>query len=487
MIDPTALFSEKILNFSVHTSRHGARSYINLDSAATTPPLRIVENRVKSFLETYGSVHRGAGTKSTLSTDIFEHSRRSIGKFIGADSNTYILFTNNTTVGMNTLAHYFSQIQGKIAVSKIEHSSSWLPWIVAEGHRSAGNQQRKISELATYNSLVQESGRKQVMRYGLNDQSEFDLAAIEVILRENQIKALVLTASSNLTGYVPEIKSITSLARNYGAYVVVDGCQFIQHHPVNMKEMGIDFLVASGHKFYAPYGGGFIAGPKDFFDLFLPYQIGGGNLPYIDIAENFYTYSSERAHDPGTPNAVGAISMAAALEELEIIGISNIETYERTLALRALNGLAKNPRVKVLADETRLTTVLPFIIQGINHNEVAARLNDEYGIGVRAGSFCVFDSIRALLGIENDRDIVTELQSGKFPEIPGIIRASFSIANTHDDVDAFVAAITEIAEDGWTSASQEVTKTKTPDTLSRSYNYREGNQDGVCRSRGLIT
>jgi len=447
MINPLALFSEEILHYQVNTLRYGLRPYINLDSAATTPPLEMVERRVREFFQTYGSVHRGAGTKSRISTELFEESRRVIRRFIGGDPSTYVLFTGNTTIGMNTLAHHFAHIEGKIAVSRIEHSSSWLPWIVAEGHKSVGNRRFKKDQLSEYNNLVQQEGRQQVIRYGLNDQNEFDISAIQSILSQNQVKAIVITASSNLTGYVPNIKEISTLAKRYGTYVIVDGCQFIQHHPVNIKELGIDFLVASGHKFYAPYGAGFIAGPKEFFDSFLPYQIGGGNLPYIDIAENFYRYTCERAHDPGTPNAVGAISMAAALEELDNIGMDKIHNYEMSLALRAFSGIRKNPAIRVLVDARHLTTVLPFVVVGLDYNSVARRLNEEYGIGVRAGSFCVFDSIRSLLGIKSDKEIVSDIQAGQAPKLPGILRASFSISNTIDDVDFFVSAINEIATD----------------------------------------
>jgi cysteine desulfurase len=346
---------------------------------------------------------------------------------------------------MNMLAHYFSQLEGKIAVSKIEHSSSWLPWVVAEGHRSAGKRCAFMDDLECYNENVQALGRNQVIRYDLNDRNDFDLNSIESILSEQPVKAIVITASSNLTGYVPNIREISSLAHKYRAYVVVDGCQFIQHHRINMVECGIDFLIASGHKFYAPYGAGFIAGPKSFFDSFLPYQIGGGNLPYIDTSERFYRYQSERAHEPGTPNTVGAVSMAVALQELDSIGIEKIEAYESDLTRRAFLGIKDNPRVRVLVREDSLTTVLPFIILDMDPHMAARRLNDEYGIGVRAGTFCMFDSIRNLLGIQSDDDIVAELQAGRQSSIPGILRASFSIVNSYDDVDNFVMAVNQLA------------------------------------------
>ena len=196
----------------------------------------------------------------------------------------------------------------------------------------------------------------------------------------------------------------------HGAMFVVDACQFLQHHPLDMQELGIDFLAASGHKFYAPYGGGFLIGPKRFFDAFLPYQIGGGNLPYITKEGRFLRYDCEQAHDPGTPNSVGAIAMAAALRELKEIGLTEVERYETNLAQIAYEGLAELPGITLHVRKEHLTTVIPFSVQGMHYREFAQRLNDDFGIGVRAGSFCVYDAVRNLLDIEDESEIVAAVE-----------------------------------------------------------------------------
>lgn len=440
------LFSEKIQNYQMQTSKLGKVNYVNLDNAATTPPFLKVQKDVDNYIISYGSVHRGAGTKSKISTDLYEKSREVMKNFVGAPKDSYVLFTGNTTGAMNTAAYYFSFLKGKVAVSAIEHSSSWLPWIKAEGIKKLGDLQVDLKNVDKLNQIIQMNGRSQVLRYDVNDKFEFDLKSIETLLKKNKIKAFVLTASSNATGYCPDIKKIGQLVHKYGAYFIVDGCQFIQHHSIDMEKMGIDFLAASGHKFYAPYGGGFLIGPKKFFDNFLSYQIGGGNLPYITKTGEFLRYKNQLAHDPGTPNAVGAIAMMSALKLLQKIGIGNVEKYEKTLTKKVFNYLKTNSKVELYVTEKHLNTVLPFNIKNKDPRVVAEKLNNEFGIGVRAGSFCVYNVIRNLLKIKNESQIIKDVENEKPNAVPGFIRASFSLCNTAEDVERFIQAIKEITK-----------------------------------------
>lgn len=443
-INPSALFSRDILNYHVPTERYGLTNYINLDNAATTPPLLAVEDGVAQFIASYGSVHRGAGTKSKVSTDAYEDSREIIKQFVRAPKGSYVLFTGNTTGAMNTLAYFFSFLPGKIAVSAIEHSSSWLPWIKAEGTKLLGSACASLTEMDAMNDRIQQLGGKQVLRYDVNERVEFDLASIEQLLKANTVKALVVTASSNITGYCPDLHAISKLAHAYGAYFVVDACQFIQHHPMDMQALGIDFLAASGHKFYAPYGSGFLIAPKVFCDQFLPYQIGGGNLPYITESGEFLRYRNQLAHDPGTPNAVGAVAMGGALRQLGILGMKNIENYETALTKKAYQALQTNKKVQLYVSEGHLSTVIPFTIKGLDAHAVAEKLNSHYGIGVRAGSFCVYHVVRALTRTNNESTIIAAVKNGDTSKIPSVVRASFSITNRPEDVDRFIEAINEL-------------------------------------------
>ena len=329
-------------------------------------------------------------------------------------------------------------------VSDIEHSSSWLPWIKEEGLKHLRDRQFNYSDVENYNNEIQRLGLKEVLVYRSNKDFVFDLKDIERKLTNNNVKVFVLTASSNLTGYCPNIVEIGKLVHKYGAYFLVDACQFIQHHPINMVDMGIDFLVASGHKFYAPYSGGFLIGPKEFFDKFLPYQIGGGNIPYITKDGYILHYQNQLAHDAGTPNAIGAISMAKALEKLSNIGVDNINMYETSLTKYVYDEFAGIDKVEMYVKREYLSNIITFNIKGYDAKGIADLLNNNYGIGVRAGSFCVYHVIRKLLNIKDDSELVQAIQSGINNHIPGVIRASFSLQNTKKDAVRLVNAIKDI-------------------------------------------
>lgn len=443
-INPRDLFTSGILEYQVETKDLGTVTYVNLDNAATTPPFKAVQEKVVEYLTSYGSVHRGAGTKSKVSTDVYEASRDVIKRFVNAPNDSYVLFTGNTTGAMNVAAHFFSFLEGKVAVSAIEHSSSWLPWIKAEGIKALGAKQVPLASLESQNESAQKLGRAQVVQYEVNEHFEFDLEAIEGLFKQHEVKALVLTASSNATGYCPDIRAIGEIVHRHGAYFIVDACQFIQHHMVDMQAMGIDFLAASGHKFYAPYGEGFLIGPKNLLDKFLPYEIGGGNLPYITKEGEFLRYSTQLAHDPGTPNAVGAVAVATALEKLSALGVVEVERYESDLTRKAYDALAKMPEIELYVSSEHLSTVIPFNVKGKDFRAVAEALNRRFGIGVRAGSFCVYNVVRHLLKIEDESQIINDVQAGKEDAVPGFVRASFSLCNTKEDVERFVRAMRTI-------------------------------------------
>ena len=445
-INPNELFSNEIQNYKVLTSKLGNVRYVNLDNAATTPPLISVENAVNNFIKSYGSVHRGAGTKSHISTDLYEQSRDTVKKFVNAPDDAYVIYTGNTTGAMNTASYYFSFLSGKVAVSSIEHSSSWLPWVKSEGIKKLNGYQTEEYDMNNVNNAIQRLGREQVLQYSVNENFEFDLESIEELLQENNIKAFVLTASSNATGYCPDIKAIGELVHKYDAYFIVDACQYVQHHKLDMQELGIDFLAASGHKFYAPYGGGFLIGPKKFFDNFLSYEIGGGNLPYITKTGEFLRYYNQLAHDPGTPNAIGAIAMAEAFKKLDEIGLENVEKHEKSLTKRAFDYLKTNPKIELYVSEDHLNTVLPFNIKGREPREVADELNTRFGVGLRAGSFCVYNVIRHLLKIDDESEIIKKVKNKEENAVPGFLRASFALCNTEEDVDRFIEAIKELTK-----------------------------------------
>ncbi|RCJ34799.1 aminotransferase V [Nostoc minutum NIES-26] len=427
------LFTDKSLSFRVKTRNGKYVKYINLDNGATTTPFATLKQYVNEMLDTYGSVHRGSGQKSIITTQEYDASRDIIREFVNSSSQNYVIFAKNTTEAINGAATLWAKRPGKILVSDIEHSSNLLPWVT----------------------------RDEVVQYRTQPDGSVSLAEIENIFKAHQnrskaeqIKLLTITGASTITGYRPPIYELAALAHKYGAKMFADVCQLIQHERVDMRAdddpCHLDFVAFSGHKMYAPYGTGVLLGPKEFFDGSYPYQIGGGNLPYITRNLEIKRFYTERAHDPGTPNAMGAIAIAKAIQIIEELGRDRIAEYEHSLVDFTFTRLQAIPGVKVHIPGDNLAHVIPFDIDGFDGRLVAEILAQEYGIGVRAGAFCTYEYIRKLKNISDEQDceIAKEVESGITRNIPSIIRASFAVYNTLEDCDRFLDAILEIAKNG---------------------------------------
>ncbi len=463
-MDTNSKFNQKAMNFKIKVANGKEVRYVNLDNAATTTPLLKVEENVINELHEYGSVHRGSGLKSQISTTKYEDTRKTVAKFVNAKNDDYVVFTPNTTVGMNQLAYVFAHIRGKILVSDIEHSSSMLPWVFQEGRHQNSTQislsEAKQNNTHQLNNQIMNLGREKVITYKTKDDFSFDLKDIERIFQEQQnksendkIKVLVVTGASNVTGYKPPVKEIAEIAHKYGAMVVVDACQLLQHEKIDMQEQDVDFVLFSGHKMYAPFGSGAIIGNKNIFDAFWPYQMGGGNFPYISSDGEVLRYKTVQAHDPGTPNFVGARALHYAIKEFEEIGLQTIADYEHKLVGTAFDGLSKIPNLKLYVKRNENGTfdrsLITFNVNGMPCQLVAEILNDEFGIGTRAGSYCVYEFSRKIMNIACDKTITEEVKLGKTANIPGSVRASFSMINTKEDVERLIEAVREISENGF--------------------------------------
>lgn len=458
-------FNSDSLNYKLKLLNGKSVRYVNLDNAATTAPfLRILEEVTKELNE-YGSVHRGAGEKSKISTEKYEEVRNTIRKFVNAPKEDYVVFVSNTTAGMNQLAYFFSLIKGKILVSDIEHSASLLPWVFHEGRRVNSDQisMKEVlkGETENLNKEILQEGNKRVITYRTTRDFSFDLKDVERIFKENygknddeHIKVLVVTGASNVTGYKPPIEQLSKLAHKYGALIVVDACQLLQHEKIDMKKGDLDFVVFSGHKMYAPFGSGAIIGKKIILDAFWPYMMGGGNFPYISSEGEVLRFKKEQAHDPGTPNYVGARAIHFAIKEFGEIGLQNIKNYEHYIVKRAFEELEKLEGVTLYITKTKSgeidRSLITFNLRGFYPKLVSEILNKEYGIGTRAGSYCVYEFSRRIHEIthEQDKIITREVKSGKTANIPGSVRASFSFTNNLEDANRLVLAIREIIKKG---------------------------------------
>ncbi len=271
------------------------RPYINLDNAATTPPLRDVVETLDRFLPWYSSIHRGTGFKSALSSQVYDDAREIVGRFFGADpEDQVVIFTKNTTEAVNKAARRMG-LSGKdvVIVSLMEHHSNDLPW----------------------------RAQAQVVHVGVTGDGGLDLADLRQKLEENagRVRLLAVTGASNVTGALNPIHDLAALAHSYDIPILLDAAQLAPHRKIDMRPAGdpghIDFLVASAHKMYAPYGAGVLIGPKAHFADGAPDYSGGGTVEIVTEDDVYWAAPPER-DEAGSPNVLGAVAMAAACRAL---------------------------------------------------------------------------------------------------------------------------------------------------------------------------
>jgi selenocysteine lyase/cysteine desulfurase len=389
-----------------------------------------VLDAVTDFMPWYSSVHRGAGYKSVVSTDRYERARTTVARFVGADLREHVvIFGRNTTEAINKLSYRLALERSEIVlISQLEHHSNDLPW----------------------------RARARVLRIRADAQGALDEEHAARLLREHAgcVRLLAVTGGSNVTGHVPDIHRLATLAHAAGARILVDAAQLAPHRRIDMGAIDdpghIDYLALSGHKMYAPFGAGALIGRRDTFEQGEPEMRGGGTIRFVSTDEVAWAAAPER-DEAGTPNVVGAIALAAAVDALERIGMDAIAAHEATLTAHALRGLVAVPGLRIYGDgdprgAAQRLGVIPFEIAGVPHDEVAARLAAEHAIGVRNGCFCAHPYLAHLLRLgDTDRQAVQRrLAVDDHHDTPGLVRISFGAGSTLDDVDALIAALQAI-------------------------------------------
>jgi selenocysteine lyase/cysteine desulfurase len=407
------------------------RRYVNLDNAASTPPLRAVLDAVTAFMPWYSSVHRGAGQKSLLSTRRYEQARGTVARFVGADPRDHVvIFGRNTTEAINKLSYRLA-LSGDdiVAISQLEHHSNDLPW----------------------------RAQARVVRIRADAQGGLDEEHAARVLREHagRVRLLAVTGGSNVTGHLPDVHRLAVLAHAAGARILVDAAQLAPHRRIEMGGLDdpahLDYVALSGHKLYAPFGAGALIGRRDTFEEGEPEMRGGGTIRFVSPDDVAWAGAPDR-DEAGTPNVVGAVALAAAIDSLERVGMDAIAAHEAALTAHALRGLASVPGLRIHGDvdphrASRRLGVIPFEISGMRHGEVAARLAAEHAIGVRSGCFCAHPYLVHLLGLDEAQVRIARLRLARddHRDTPGLVRVSFGVGNTLEDVDALVAALEAIA------------------------------------------
>lgn len=393
------------------------------------PALQRVWDDVAAYAPYYGSVHRGAGYLSQLSTDLFENARRTVAEFLGCRADDQVVFTRSTTDSLNLLAAALPE-DCRVFVFETEHHASLLPWRDARvTYLDAPRSHREAVE---------------TLERALADRDPHGPALVCV------------TGASNVTGELWPVRELAAAAHAHGARIVLDAAQLAPHHPVSVAELGVDWVAFSGHKLYAPFGSGVLAGRADWLREAQPYLAGGGASRKVtrrtDGGVDVEWHESAARHEAGSPNVIGAYSIASACKALTEAGFDTLVARERYLIEKVRAGLAEVPQVRVLSlfgDDAPRVGVLSFVVDGWNSSHFAAALSAEYGIGVRDGLFCAHPLVRTLLG----SDPQTQGECGAPEAAPGekslnAIRVSFGAGTPDEHVERFVRAVRELVTDG---------------------------------------
>ncbi len=400
------------------------RRYLGLDAAASTSALPAVAERVAQFLPWYSSVHRGAGYKSRLATAAYEEARAAALEFAGrapsgAGGGDVAIICRNTTEAINHLAYRLRLAPSDVVVTTVvEHHANLLPW----------------ARLC----------RRRFVECGAD--GTFDPGAVaEALAADPRPRLLAVTAASNVTGWTPDLARIVALAHERGVPVLADCAQLAAHAPLPTAP---DFVAWSGHKMYAPFGAGVLVGPRTAFAEGDPFLAGGGAVDLVDLDEVLWSEPPER-EEAGSPNVIGAVALHAAAEQLGAIGWPAIGEHDRRLAERLRRGLSKIDGVRLLGPRAG-TATLPlaaFVIEGVPHALVAARLSAEHAIGVRHGCFCAHPYLMRLLQLSAEEISAyrAAVRAGDHRAVPGAVRASAGIDTTEADIDRLLAAVLEIA------------------------------------------
>lgn len=410
------------VDLTVPLATGGEVVYANLDNAASTPALKAAKRAGDRLLEWYASIHRGAGYKSQLASEWYEESREVVLEYVGADPDYHcVILTTNTTDAINRLARKFPRDNDRcIVISNVEHHANDLPW------RERGH----------------------IARLPVSDRGEIDPDDLDAVLRREggRARLVSLTGASNVVGTLQPIHDLARVAHRHGVPIAIDAAQLAPHLPITMtpegdEEARIDFLFLSGHKMYAPFGGGALIGPKNFFRSTSPAVRGGGAVLVVEPNGVDWAMPPE-SEEAGSPNVLGAVTLAAAMRELKSIGFDRLEERERSLARRLLAGLKRIDGVTIYglseeADLPRRLGVVSFNLRGVPHALVAATLAHEGGIGVRNGCFCAHPFVLQMLGTnpEEAETYRERLRRGDRRDVPGAVRISFGLYNTEEEVD----------------------------------------------------
>lgn len=399
------------------------RRYIDLDSAASTPPLQRVAEAVHAFLPWYSSVHRGVGYKSRVATAAFDGARESVAAFVDARGDDIVIFVRNTTEAANVLSTALEP-GSRVLSTPVEHHANMLPW-----------------------------RRHQVDLLPFTASPEALLHEAERALQTGSYRLLAVTGASNVTGEIWPIAELARIAHAADTEIFVDAAQLVPHRALSLRDTDVDYTAFSGHKLYAPYGAGALVGRKRALSAGDPMLRGGGAVQFVSLDDVAWSGPPAR-HEAGSPNTVGIVALGVACDVLNELGMDQVAAREKALSARLRKGLTDLEGIELLHLWTDSALdrvgVVTFVASGLSDRLLATILSGEYAIGVRDGCFCAHPLMMHLLSIPEAeaRSIRAEIRKGHYPRMPGAVRASLSLASSLADVEYLLASLAEILQTG---------------------------------------
>jgi cysteine desulfurase / selenocysteine lyase len=388
-----------ILDLLVHD-----KPLVYFDNAATThKPREVIDRLVSYYKKENCNIHRGAHYLSNKATEAFENARKTVTEFINAAHPHEVIFTKGATESINLVAQTYGRKyihQGdEIIISQMEHHSNLVPW-----------------------QMLAEQKGAVLKVIPVDEQGELEIQLLKGMITE-RTKIIAVTHVSNVLGTINPVHRVISLAHDHGIPVLLDGAQAVPHLMVDVQELNCDFYCFSAHKVYGPMGVGVLYGKEKYLDDMPPYQGGGEMVDQVTFQKTTYNKLPYK-FEAGTPNVAGVLGFEAAIKYVLDLDLRKIHAYERELLDYATLELLKLENIRIFGNAENKTAVISFQIGKI-HPYDAGTIYDKLGVALRTGHHCAQPLI--------DRY-----------EVPGMIRASFALYNTMDEIDVFIDATKQV-------------------------------------------
>ena len=381
------------------------RPLVYLDNAATTQkPLCVLDAMRDEYLNVNANVHRGVHYLSQQATDLHEAARETVRRFINAPKTEEIIFTRGTTESINLVVSSFcEEFMGEgdeVIVSVMEHHSNIVPWQLQSAKRGIA---LKVIPIDDSGNLLMDEYEK---------------------LFSDRTKIVSVAHVSNTLGTVNPVKDIVRIAHEHGVPVMVDGAQSTPHFKVDVQDIDCDFFAFSGHKIYGPTGVGVLYGKEEWLDRLPPYQGGGEMIESVSFERTVFERLPFK-FEAGTPDYVATHGLATALNYVSALGMDNIAAHERELTAYCMEQMQTIPGIRLFGTTPDKDAVVSFLVGDIHHLDMGTLL-DRLGIAVRTGHHCA-QPVMDRLGVQ------------------GVVRASFALYNTKEEIDALVSGVKRVA------------------------------------------